>query len=111
MQAMRILSPRPGEMSTPDGRARVRVRMAFWATLTSVAYRGLAMLLLVLGVRLTTAYLGTTRFGVWATFASMTAMLSLLDLGVGNALVNRIAHAVAVMLANVAHTPKRVVPR
>jgi O-antigen/teichoic acid export membrane protein len=53
------------------------------------------MLLLILGVRLTVGYLGSTRFGVWATFASMTAMLSLLDLGIGNALVNRVAHAVA----------------
>lgn len=53
------------------------------------------MLLLVLGVHLTTSYLGATRFGIWATFASMTAMLSLLDLGVGNALVNRVAHASA----------------
>jgi len=75
--------------------ARDRFRLARWATLTSFASRGLAMLLLVLGVRLTAEYLGTTRFGVWATFASMAAMLSLLDLGVGNALVNRIAYAIA----------------
>lgn len=83
------------DTATPEGRARERYRLAVWGTFTNVASRGLAMLLLVLGVRLTTGYLGTTRFGVWATFASMTAMLSLLDLGVGNALVNRVAHAVA----------------
>jgi O-antigen/teichoic acid export membrane protein len=82
-------------LGTPESHARQRFRLARWATLTNFGSRGLAMLLMVLGVRLTTEYLGTTRFGVWATFASMAAMLSLLDLGVGNALVNRIAYAIA----------------
>jgi O-antigen/teichoic acid export membrane protein len=94
VQALRAV-PIPGKPTTPEARARERYRLAVWATLTNVASRGLAMLLLVLGVRLTVGYLGTTRFGLWATFASMTAMLSLLDLGVGNALVNRVAHAAA----------------
>ena len=53
------------------------------------------MVLVVLAVHLTAPYLGSARFGVWATFASMAAMLSLLDLGVGNALVNRVAQTVA----------------
>ena len=83
------------EPGAPTNHARERFRLARWATLTNFASRGLAMLLVVLGVRLTAEYLGATRFGVWATFASMAAMLSLLDLGVGNALVNRIAYAIA----------------
>jgi O-antigen/teichoic acid export membrane protein len=89
------LSLRRHETTSAQGRARERYRLAAWAALTNVASRGLSMLLVILGVRLTTNYLGTTRFGVWATVASMTAMLSLLDLGVGNALINRVAHAVA----------------
>jgi O-antigen/teichoic acid export membrane protein len=95
MQAVRDLRLRRRDITTPEGRARERYRLAIWATLTSIVSRGLAMLLLILGVRLTIGYLGTTRFGVWATFASMTAMLSLLDLGIGNALINRVAHASA----------------
>jgi O-antigen/teichoic acid export membrane protein len=39
--------------------------------------------------------LGPERFGVWATFSGLVTTLTFLDLGVGNALVNRIAHAVA----------------
>ena len=85
----------PADVFAAEARARERYRRAVWAALTSVASRGLAMLLLVLGVHLTSSYLGSTRFGLWATFASMTAMLSLLDMGVGNALVNRVAHAAA----------------
>lgn len=95
MRLLRTLSLRRHDTSSAEGRARERYRLAAWATLTNVASRGLSMLLIVLSVRLTTGYLGTTRFGMWATLASMTAMLSLLDLGVGNALVNRVAHAVA----------------
>lgn len=51
------------------------------------------MVLMVLTVHLTTPYLGPERFGVWATFASLAAMLSFLDLGIGNALINRVAHS------------------
>lgn len=53
------------------------------------------MVLMVLTVHLTTPYLGAERFGVWATFASLAAMLSFLDLGIGNALINRVAHSAA----------------
>lgn len=95
MQAMSPPRVERHDTSTAEGRTRERYRWVVWAALTSVASRGLAMLLLVLGVHLTANYLGTTRFGLWATFASMTAMLSLLDLGVGNALVNRVANATA----------------
>jgi O-antigen/teichoic acid export membrane protein len=49
--------------------------------------------LIALSVRWTAPALGSERFGVWATFSSFTVMLSFLDLGVGNALVNRVAHA------------------
>jgi O-antigen/teichoic acid export membrane protein len=82
-------------IAAPKNRRHERYRLAAWATLTTILSRGLSVCLIVLGVHLAAGYLGATRFGVWATFASMTAMLSLLDLGVGNALVNRVAHAIA----------------
>ena len=50
---------------------------------------------MVLTVRWVAPVLGAERFGVWATFSSLVAMLSFLDLGVGNALINQIAHATA----------------
>lgn len=83
------------DVSTPQGREAERYRLAAWAAVSSVFARGLALVVAVLSIHLTTAYLGSGRFGVWATFASMAAMLSFLDLGVGNALVNRVAHAAA----------------
>lgn len=53
------------------------------------------MLVMVLTVSLTVPYLGAERFGVWMTVASLAAMLSFLDLGVGNAITNSVARAAA----------------
>lgn len=49
------------------------------------------MLVMVLSVSLTLPYLGAERFGIWMTVASFAGMLTFLDLGVGNALTNRVA--------------------
>jgi O-antigen/teichoic acid export membrane protein len=57
--------------------------------------RLVSMLVMVLTVSLTVPYLGAERFGVWMTIASLAAMLSFLDLGVGNAITNSVAKAAA----------------
>lgn len=93
--ALRYLRLKGFDTSTVAGRHAERYRRAAWAVLSNVGSRAVSMLLVVMSVHLTVPYLGTTRFGVWATFASMAAMLSLLDLGIGNALVNRVAQAAA----------------
>jgi O-antigen/teichoic acid export membrane protein len=61
----------------------------------NVASRAAAMFVMILTVHFTVPYLGAERFGVWMTIASFTALLTFLDLGIGNALTNKIAHAVA----------------
>lgn len=77
------------------GRAKQRYRRASWGALSNFGSSAAAMLLMVLTVHWALPYLGTERFGIWATFAGFAAMLSFLDLGVGNALVNRVALASA----------------
>lgn len=57
--------------------------------------RAVSMLVMVLTVSLTVPYLGAERFGVWMTVASLAAMLSFLDLGVGNAITNSVARSAA----------------
>jgi O-antigen/teichoic acid export membrane protein len=57
--------------------------------------RAVSMLVMVVTVSLTVPYLGAERFGVWMTVASLAAMLSFLDLGVGNAITNRVARSAA----------------
>lgn len=50
------------------------------------------MIVMVMSVSWTLPYLGEERFGVWMAVASMAALLSFLDLGIGNALTNRVAY-------------------
>ncbi len=76
-------------------RTRERYRLALWAVAANVASKALAMVLVVMSVKLTIPYLGADRFGVWMMLTSLTAMLAFLDLGIGNALTNRIARAAA----------------
>lgn len=48
---------------------------------------------MIAAITATVPYLGSERFGAWMTIASLAAMLSFLDLGIGNALTNRVAQA------------------
>lgn len=81
----------PFDTATAQGREDARYRVALWSALTSFVSKGLAMVTMVLSVGLTVPYLGAERFGVWITVASFAGMLTILDLGVGNALTNHIA--------------------
>jgi len=85
----------PFETSSHEGRAAERYRLAAWATLTNLLARALSMTLMVLGIHFAATYLGVERLGIWATFGGLAASLSFLDLGIGNALVNRVAQASA----------------
>lgn len=83
------------DVSTEDGRASERYRLAAWAILANVGSKGAAMAVMVLSVSLTIPYLGAQRFGIWMTIASFAGMLTFLGLGVGNALTNHVASRAA----------------
>lgn len=83
------------DISTEQGRSNERYRLAALTVVANMINRGLAMLVMVLTVSFTVPYLGAERFGVWMTIASFVGMLTFLDLGVGNALTNKVAHAAA----------------
>jgi O-antigen/teichoic acid export membrane protein len=86
-----LLQLKPFDKATEEGRANERYRLALWGSIANVLSNAMGLLVLVVTVPLTLGYLGEERFGVWMTFASMTAMLSFLDLGVGNGLISRVA--------------------
>lgn len=91
MKLLRYLRVTAFDVSTEDGRASERYRLAAWAILANVASKGSAMAVMVLSVSLTIPYLGAQRFGIWMTIASFAGMLTFLGLGVGNALTNHVA--------------------
>lgn len=87
----RYLRFQPYDIRTPDGRAQERYRLASLAIVANAASIVLGILAVVITIPLTLPYLGEERFGVWMTVASFAGMLSFLDLGVGNGLINRVA--------------------
>ncbi|EOO8430245.1 O157 family O-antigen flippase, partial [Escherichia coli] len=70
-------------------------RIISLSVISSLISKILSLLSLILTVSLTLPYLGQERFGVWMTITSLGAALTFLDLGIGNALTNRIAHSFA----------------
>lgn len=86
---------RPFAVDTQAGRNKERYRLAFWSVFANVISKSLSMLVMILAVAWTIPYLGQERFGLWMTIASFLAMMSFLDLGVGNALTNRVASVAA----------------
>lgn len=86
--ARRHLILRPFAEGTEEERGAERIRVATLSALTNIGSKGMSMLLMVLSVHFTIGYLGVERFGVWMTLSSLVAMLSFLDLGVGNSLTN-----------------------
>lgn len=87
----RYLRFKPFDESTEEGVRSERYRRALWTMLANIFSRGASMLVMVLAISLTIPYLGEERFGVWMTVASLAGLLMFLDLGIGNALTNRIA--------------------
>ena len=87
----RYLRSTPFDTSNEQGRSEERYRLAILSMTANILSRGIAMVVMVLAVSLTLPYLGAERFGVWMTIASLVGMLTFLDLGVGNALTNKVA--------------------
>ena len=92
---IKYLRFKPFDVSTEAGRGQERYRLALWSFLANIISKVMALAVMLLSIRWTLPYLGAERFGVWMTVASFTTMLVVLDLGIGNALINHSAHAAA----------------
>jgi len=95
LAARRFLTLTPFDLTSEQGRSDERYRLALLSMAANVLSRGVAVIVMVLSVSLTLPYLGAERFGVWMTIASFAGMLSFLDLGIGNALANKVAQTAA----------------
>jgi O-antigen/teichoic acid export membrane protein len=92
-RALRYLSLRPFDQTTPDGRAQERERRVALTALTNAALRVLSGILAISTVPLTIGYLGAERFGLWTTVTSLLAMMAFLDFGIGHGLMTEVAAA------------------
>lgn len=74
--------------------ASPRTRRIHRHTLLSLTSKGGSMLVSLWLVPLTINYLTPTTYGTWATISALSALLTFVDLGIGNGLRNRLAEAV-----------------
>jgi len=72
---------------------RTRYVRAARTTISSGVNTVLTALTGIISVALTVRYLGTERYGIWLTISTILAWLNLSDLGVGNALTNKLSVA------------------
>jgi O-antigen/teichoic acid export membrane protein len=72
-----------------------RDRRALLTAATSVIARLIALAVALTTVRVSIGYLGAARYGLWMTITSLTVFLTFSDLGIGNAIINRMSAAFA----------------
>jgi len=65
-----------------------RYRRATLGAISGVAARVVSLLTVFVSVPLVLEELGSEQFGIWATLASFTVLLSFADFGISNGLVN-----------------------
>lgn len=92
-QGLSVARLKPFDTSTREGRSKERYRRVALTAMASMGARSITFLTKLAVVPLAVGYLGTERYGLWATISSITAILALADLGIGNGLLNAIAEA------------------
>lgn len=82
--------PRPAR---PDasGLGSLRSRRLVTGILTAVFSRGINLLVPLLLIPVTLSYLGPDLYGLWMAATALTGMVAFADLGMGNALMTRLA--------------------
>lgn len=93
LEARKLLREQPSSVDSPEGRAQERRRRVILSAIASAIAKVLSVVTVLITVPLTLSYLGTERYGMWMTISSLIAMLSFADLGMGNGLLNAVAHA------------------
>ncbi len=78
---------------TAASRSQERYRRIALTALVTAAARIVTILTGLLIVPLTVNYLGAERYGLWMTITSVITMLSFVDLGMGNGLINMVAES------------------
>ncbi len=88
-----VLTLRPYDTSTSEGRAQERYRRAALSTATAALGHGLGIFTGLVNVRVTLGYLGKERYGLWMAISSLLLWVQLADFGLGRGLQNHLAEA------------------
>jgi O-antigen/teichoic acid export membrane protein len=89
----RFLRLRPFDTSDAQGRSDERHRRLALSALAAAVAKGISVVTLLVSVPLTLRYLGSERYGMWATMSSFIALLTFADFGIGNGLLTSVSAA------------------
>jgi O-antigen/teichoic acid export membrane protein len=78
---------------TEAQRSAERNRRAVANAIAGLVLRGSSLVVVLMSVPLTLDLLGPIRFGMWMTIASVVALLSATDLGIGSGVLNTVSRA------------------
>lgn len=93
MQFRSLISLRPFDTNSPEGRANERHRRVVLSAVASALAKIISVSTALISIPLTLHYLGPERYGMWMTISSLAALLAFADLGIGNGMLNAIATA------------------
>lgn len=85
--------PSPSADLVSDARAARRNRRALLVGSSTAAARALQIATSLVAIPFAVRYLGSERFGLWMTINSLLAIIGFADFGLGNGLLNTVAHA------------------
>lgn len=83
----------PYDTNSSEGANNERLRLLSWAVLTSGFTKLASLIIVVASIRWVSGYLGAERFGLWMTITSVITLLSFVDLGMSNSLVNIVSES------------------
>jgi O-antigen/teichoic acid export membrane protein len=86
-----VITLKPFDTSTENGRSKERYRKIVLSAGSSAFYRIVTVATGLISIPLTVEYLGVERFSLWMVITSILALITFVDLGLGNGLVNAIA--------------------
>jgi O-antigen/teichoic acid export membrane protein len=89
----RLLRLTPFETDTPEGRRLERYRRVALSAFSSGFARFASVVAALVVIPLSVRYLGSSRYGLYATITAMGGLVGFADLGIGNGLVSMIAEA------------------
>ena len=93
LSSLRYLRLTPYDINNSEGRNNERLRLLSWAVLTSGFTRMGSLVIVIVSIRWVSGYLGSERFGLWMTITSVITLLSFVDLGMSNSLVNIVSES------------------
>lgn len=87
----RLLFTADNDLSTEEGRSNERLRRMSWTSMAALFSQGLQMLIPLITVRMTLAYMGEEIYALWTTVNSLFALMTYADMGLGNGLQTRLS--------------------